>query len=312
MNFAEVLERAWQITWKHKVLWIFGILAGFARGRAGGGFGGGSGWRQSQPFGPDTTPGVEQFFTGIGQWIGEHLWVVALFLLLVVVLVVLAMFLGTIGRIALIRGAFEADGGAERLAFSALFRESRPFFWRVFGLTFLIGLAFFIVLLPLILFGVVTAGIGFLCILPLVCVLAMLAWVVGIVVQQANAAMVIEDLGLADGVRRGWDVVKNNVGSVLVIWLITAVVGLVVGLLIALPVLLIVIPAAIGFAATGQQLSWTILAVGAACLTVYLPVMLVAGGILTTYMESLWTLTFLRLRRPREVTETLASSPTNA
>ena len=312
MNFAEVLDRAWQITWKHKVLWIFGILAGCARGRAGGGFGGGSGWRQSQPFGPNTTPGVEQLFAGIGQWIGGHLWVVALFVLLALVLVALAMFLGTIGRIGLIRGTFEADGGAEKLGFGALFRESLPFFWRVFGLTFLIGLAFFIVLLPLILFGVVTAGIGFLCILPLVCLLAVLAWVVSIVVHQANAALIIENLGLADGVRRGWDVVKSNVGSILVIWLIGAVIGLVVGFLIALPVLLIVIPAAIGFAATGRQLSWTFLAVGAACLTVYLPVLIVAGGILTTYVESLWALTYLRLRRPRESTETPASPATNA
>lgn len=312
MNFAEVLDRAWQITWKHKILWIFGILAGCARGRAGGGFGGGSGWRQNQPFGPNATLGAQQFFAGIGQWISGHLWVVALFVLLALVLVALAMFLGTIGRIALVRGTFEADGGAERLSFGALFRESLPFFWRVFGLTFLIGLAFFIVLMPLILFGVVTAGIGFLCILPLLCLLAVLAWVVSIVVHQANAAMVIENLGLADGVRRGWDVVRNNVGSILVIWLITAVIGVVVGLLIALPVLLIVIPAAIGFAATGEQLSWTVLAVGAACLTIYLPVLLVAGGILTTYIESAWTLTFLRLTRPRESKETLAAPPTNA
>jgi hypothetical protein len=31
MNFdiGEVLSRAWQITWKHKVLWIIGILYGF-------------------------------------------------------------------------------------------------------------------------------------------------------------------------------------------------------------------------------------------------------------------------------------------
>jgi hypothetical protein len=312
MNFAEVLDRAWQITWKHKVLWIFGILAGCARGRAGGGFGSGSGWRQSQPFSPNTPLGVQQFLAGTVQWIGGHLWVVALFVLLALVLVALAMFLGTIGRISLIRGTFEADAGAERLAFRALFRESLPFFWRVFGLTFLIGLAFFIVIMPLVLFGVVTAGIGFLCILPLLCLLAVLAWVVGIVVHQASAAMVIENLGLADGVRRGWAVVKDNVGAVLVIWLISGVIGLVVGFLIALPVLLIVIPAAIGFAATGQQLPLAFLIVGAACLTVYLPVLLVAGGILTTYIESLWTLTFLRLRRPREGTENLASRPANA
>jgi hypothetical protein len=31
MNFdiGEVPSRAWQITWKHKVLWIIGILSGF-------------------------------------------------------------------------------------------------------------------------------------------------------------------------------------------------------------------------------------------------------------------------------------------
>jgi len=27
MDYGNVLSRAWQIIWKHKVLWIFGILA---------------------------------------------------------------------------------------------------------------------------------------------------------------------------------------------------------------------------------------------------------------------------------------------
>ena len=40
-NFGEVLTRAWQIIWKHKVLWIFGILASCARGGGGGSSGGG-------------------------------------------------------------------------------------------------------------------------------------------------------------------------------------------------------------------------------------------------------------------------------
>src|SRR5437773_2631742 len=26
-NFGEILTRAWQIIWKHKILWVFGILA---------------------------------------------------------------------------------------------------------------------------------------------------------------------------------------------------------------------------------------------------------------------------------------------
>jgi uncharacterized membrane protein YgcG len=42
-NFGEVLTRAWQIIWKHKVLWIFGILAGCGQGGGSGGGGGGGG-----------------------------------------------------------------------------------------------------------------------------------------------------------------------------------------------------------------------------------------------------------------------------
>ena len=45
MDYGEVLSKAWKIIWKHKVLWIFGILASFGQGSGGGsgGSGGNSG-----------------------------------------------------------------------------------------------------------------------------------------------------------------------------------------------------------------------------------------------------------------------------
>jgi hypothetical protein len=307
VNFAEVLDRAWQIVWKHKILWIFGIFAGCSRG---GGAGSGSGWRQSGS--SSAGAGVNQFFGDLGQWIGEHPWVVVLFILVALVLAALAVFLGTIGRIGLIRGTFQADQGAERLAFNELFRGGLPYFWRVFGLTFLVGLAFLIVFLPLILFGVVTAGVGFLCLLPLLCVLALVASAVGILVQLATAAMVIEDLSLVQGPRRAWEVASRKVGAILIIWIVTGLIGLVVGFVIALPVLLIVIPATVGYFATGQGISSAFLVAAGACLTIYLPVLVVASGVLTAYIESAWTLTFLRLTRLPQITEGLASSPLNA
>ena len=36
MDYGEVLSRAWRIIWKHKVLWIFGIMAGCTSGSGGG------------------------------------------------------------------------------------------------------------------------------------------------------------------------------------------------------------------------------------------------------------------------------------
>jgi hypothetical protein len=311
MDFGEVLGRAWKIVWKHKVLWIFGILAGCARGGGGGGTGGGSGWRRTQPFGRDLTPEIQQYSTSIGDWISNHLGVVIALVLIFIVLIILGIFLGTVGRIGLIRGTAKADGGAQRLGFAELFRESLPFFWRVFGLSFLFGLAFLVVLAPLIAAGVLTAGVGFLCILPLLCVLIPAAILVGVVVTQANVAMVTENIGLLDGLRRGWLVFKQNIGPLMLLWLILAVLGAVAGLLIALPLLIAAIPAALAFIASGGQTSPTLL-IGGVCLAVYFPILLVANGILTAYLESVWTLAYLRLTLPGQSKETAPVLPANA
>jgi len=309
MDFAEVLGKAWHITWKHKVLWVFGILAGCS---TGGGGAGGSGWRQGSSFSSDGSAGIERYAQQGSEWIGQHWWVVALIILGIIVLMLLGIFLGTVGKIGLIRGALRGDEGAERLHFRELFKESTPYFWRVFLLSFLIGLAFLIVFVPLVLFGVLTAGVGFLCLIPLICVLVPVTWVVGLVVRQADAAMVIENLSMADGVRRGWAVVRSHLGPVLLIWLITGLIGIVIGVAIALPILIVVVPAAIGFAMSGGEMPTTALLVSGLCFVVYLPFLIVARGILTTFVQSAWTLTFLRLTRPGEKTGVPEALPANA
>jgi hypothetical protein len=186
-NFGEVLTRAWQIVWKHKILWVFGIFAACSRGNGGGGGGGGGDGTGpgGQPF-----PQLQQTFEQIGQWISDNPWIVAVFILLILVFVVLALFLGTIGRVGLIRGPYQAEQGAARLVFGELFSESMPYFWRVFGLSFLIGLIFLLLFIPLVLFGVLTGGIGFACLLPLFCILIPVGFAVTVVIEQANAAIV--------------------------------------------------------------------------------------------------------------------------
>src|SRR4030065_161277 len=95
-----------------------------------------------------------------------------------------------------------------------------PYFWRVLGLSLLIGLMFLLIFLPLIFFGVITAGIGFICIIPLLCLLIPISWAVMVVIEQAKAAIVLEDLGIGDGLRRGWEVVRAHVGELIVMALI--------------------------------------------------------------------------------------------
>ena len=288
-NFGEVLTRAWQIIWKHKVLWIFGVFAACSRGNGGGSGGGGGGGGTGpggQPF-----PQLQQTFEQIGQWINENPWIVVVFVLLALVLFVLAIFLGTIGRIGLIRGTYQAERGAERLIFGELFSGSMPYFWRVFGLSLLIGLAFLLLLLPLILFGVLTAGIGLVCLIPLICILIPVGFAVSVIIEQANAAIVLEDLGVQAGLRKGWDVVRNNIGPMIALGLILLIGAAVVGFVFAIPIFVSVVPLIVGAASNNTNPIW----IAVACCALYLPVLIVLNGILTAYIQTVWALAYMRL-----------------
>jgi len=292
-DFGAVLNRAWQITWKYKVLWIFGILASCSRGSGGGS--GGNGYEMGRgdrnpPFGPNS----EHYFNQAGQWLADHWWVIALILLGLILLALIAIFLGTIGRIGLIRGTLQAEQGAQSLSFGELFSGALPFFWRVFGLSFLVGLVFLVIFIPLVVLGVVTAGLAFLCALPLICVLVPLAIVAGLIVELADVAIVKENLDMWAAWRRGWEMLRANLGPVLIMALILLAIAIGVGLVIALPILVIAIPAAIGFAA-GHAQNWTPLIVGGVCLAAFLPVAILVNGIYNTFSGAAWTLSYLRL-----------------
>lgn len=296
-NFGEVLSRAWQIIWKHKVLWIFGVFAGCSRSGGGGSSGGGGGGTGVEPGGQQPFSEFQRIFEQIGQWISDNPWVIAVFVLLILALVILSIFLGTIGRIGLIKGTYRAEQGAERLIFGELFTESMPYFWRVFGLSLLIGLLFLLLFLPLIFFGVITAGIGFLCILPLLCLLIPISWAVMVVIEQANVAIVLEDLGIGDGLRRGWEVVRANVGTMILMALILFIGSAVVGIVLAIPLIVAVVPLVIGSAAGAER---TPLLIFGVCCAVYLPILILLNGILTAYIQSAWTLTYMRLTKPQD------------
>lgn len=291
-DFGEVLTRAWQIIWKHKVLWIFGILASCSRG-SGGGNSGGSNTGYNSGSNPD------QFgyqFEQAGQWLENNLWVIIAIIVFLFLLSLVFMALGFIGRIALIKGTNKADKGAESLPFGELWSESLPYFWRVFGLSFLIGLAMMVIFIPLMLIGVFTAGVGFLCILPLLCILIPLAIALGIIVEQANAAIVLEDLGMFDGFKRGWEISKKNAGPLLIMALILGVGSGIISVVVAIPMIVGVLPIIFGAAAETTSVLW----IGVVCVVAYLPVLILLNGIITTYVQSAWALTFMRLSAPKQ------------
>jgi hypothetical protein len=305
-NFGEVLSRAWQIIWKHKVLWIFGILAGCSQG--GTRFNSGSSSRGGNGFGTGPTnlpPRVEQFFLNIAQHVAVY---IAIGIAIICIIWIIAIFLGTIGKIGLIRGAGQVEGGAEHLIFGQLFSESMPYFWRMFGLSLVVGLPFLIIVgglvAGLVAFaigmsrGSTASAYGFLGILPIflgcLCFLILISIVVGWIVHQIERVIVLEDSPLLPAISRGWEIFRNNLGPIILMAIILGVIAFVAGIIIAIPVLVVVVPAAITFA-IGNSQNYTPLIFAGICLCLYIPVSLLLNGILISYTETAWTLTYMRL-----------------
>jgi hypothetical protein len=228
---------------------------------------------------------MERAFNQMSDW--QWLMIIGAAILVILILVVLATFLGTMGRIGLTRGTVQAEQGKEKLAFGELFSGSLPYFWRIFLLYLLVGLAVFLVILALILS---------ICLSPLVCLMIPVAWVVNIVLEQASVAIIVEDLGLTDGLKRGWEIVRLNAGTMAIMWLVLVLgIGLIGGLIIALPLMLSLGPVIAAVIAGGEDAVWGGLAVAAICFVAWLPFLIVLGGIMRSYIGSAWTLTFLRL-----------------
>ncbi|HEY6072262.1 MAG TPA: hypothetical protein VIV15_02455, partial [Anaerolineales bacterium] len=235
-------------------------------------------------------------------------WVVVLFIFIVFLLVVVAIFLGTIGRIGLIRGTLQAETGAETMSFGPLFNGSTPYFWRVFGLALIFGIITFLVAFMIgaaIVFGaILTFGLGLLCLIPFVCILVPIMIFLNLVLEQAFIAMVKDNLGIVDGWNRGWAVVRNNLGPIIVMALIMFAITFVIGLIIALPIILIFLPAVFAFV-VGNQQNFTPLLIAGVISLLYLPVLIFLRGILATFKGSAWTLTYLRLTSPAAPVEIL-------
>ena len=306
-NFGEVLTRAWQIIWKHKVLWIFGILAGCGRGgsRFNTSSRGGNGGPGQLP------PEILRIFETIQQNLTAFLVAGCILLLLIWAVTI---FLGTIGRIGLIRGTYSVEAGAETLIFGPLFSESMPYFWRMLGVSLIVAVPFLFVLAALIagfIAFAISAGnrsdvgaIGVLWMVPVligcICLLIPVLFVVGMIIRQAENAIVLENLGVFPSLSRGWEVFRANLGPIILMAIILAVLNLVVGFVIAIPVFIIVFPSVIAFAA-GEAKSWTPLVLMTIGLCIYAPVLLVLSGIMNAYLELAWTLTYMRLtEKPQE------------
>ncbi|MCP4139685.1 MAG: hypothetical protein GY755_05245 [Chloroflexi bacterium] len=302
MDYGYALTRAWKITWKYKILWIFGILASCG---SNGNNGGSSNTNSSQDL-SQMPPELIAFGDKALNFLSQPAVIIGL-VIFVLLVITLTVFLNTIGRIGLISGTYKAEAGAEKLTFGELFKEGTSRFWKFFGMNFLVSLPFIIIIIGLVGAGIFTAIsaesaagaeeflAGF---IPAVCIifccLFLFALLFGMIVQQAQNAMIIEERGISESLIRGWEVFKTNLGHLILIGIILFIISAIAGVAIALPILIVVIPGMIAFVLDGAQSMQPLILMGL-CIIAYLPVSLTAQGILTTYIQAVWTLFYLQI-----------------
>ncbi len=294
MRYGEVLTKAWKIIWKYKVLWIFGILASLGAGGGGGGGGGGSSYSSSGN-GNGYFPEAEQFAQQAENWITQNWWVIGAIIIAAVVLILVVAALSTFGRIGLARGAWQVDEGKTSLSFGELFADSSKYFWRVVLLSLLIFVLTLALVFALGLSVFLTAGIALICVAPIICLLAPASWLVSILIEQTVVAIVGEDLGVMDGLKRAWEVFRANVGQMIVMGLALGIGSFVVHLLIALPFILTLVPMLGSLIAQNEGALRTGLTATIVLACLYAPVALLLGGIVQSYLGTAWALTFRRL-----------------
>jgi hypothetical protein len=323
MDYGKVLSKAWKTIWKHKILWLFGVLAGCSASGGGGGgggrgsssfsgSGGGNGAFQDGPsfMGPQAQHNFNQFFDSLTE-VQPWVWVVIAIgvLLLVVVLSILALMTGTLGTTGVIKGAAMADRASEEdkpISFGAIFKGIKPYYWKVLLLTVGVNVAGLIVglilALPIILFTVCTCFLGLFLLIPL-------GWFVNAMVTFTTIGIIEEDLGIFEAIGRAWNLIIKNLGDIAVMFLILGVGQFVIGLVIALPIFVSIMPMMINIIASGGGMFKTGMIITLVMFLIALPLTIFLSGVLRAYVLTTWTLTYRRMAEKSELEPEVISLP---
>lgn len=280
-DFSEVLTRAWQITWKHKILWAYGFLLtmfGFL-------------------FIPLSI--IPVFAPDISDRMIDEPWL-ALILVAGFFVFILALYpVSVIMNGALTVGVLRAERGEDKLSFMELIRESFPFFWRILGLMLLYGVAMIIAMLAFsalqVILTLVTFGLAAICMVPLSFLTYPVIFIWYACMEQSMTAIVADNMNIMDAAQQGWQIFRKNIGAV-------AIVGLVLYLGVSfisgfamLPMLAPFL--AIPFALESIELNTNIFLVAVICAAVYGTLFLILQGGILAFMKAGWVLTYLHLTR---------------
>jgi hypothetical protein len=313
-NYSSILNRAWNITWKHKVLWFFGFLAMLGGGSSGirsanVNFSFESRQIETTDMPPEWQNVIDQLNKiPINTWIN----IVVGFACLLFFLWLCLWILSVIGQGGLIGGILKADdsGGVN---FREAWGRGAQFFWRLLGIRLLkivMGLVFAIfVLIPGVCFGIMTCGLGF---LPLICGAILLGVVLNLWFLLMDYAVVVENQGLGEAFGRAWNILRDHIGPIIILYLILLAASLGVGLVLMIllsPAAAAIFLSVVPLIFQAGPLNVTLLEAGLVLLVISLPVCILINSVYTVWEAGVWTFAYQAFIGRQQTESTTAVNP---
>jgi len=335
LNHMSILKRAWRILWSYRVLWVFGIILALTTG--GGSSGGSNGvarfsgngegvFRYESP--ADIQRELGEMSEGLGELFEQistegiaPTRIIALGAglaclgLLVIVAFTIARYVAENALIKLVDG-FETTGEQRSVKEGFRMGWSRAAFrqWLIklvitLPIVVVVILAIALSLAPLLawtansrivgIFGTVAAiGLFFLVILATI----VIGTIAGLVEKLAFRAASLEDLGVFPSIGRGFQLLRENLKDVGLMWLIMFGIGLAFTVLM-IPVVLLTLAIA-GVAGgllflsvsgvAGLRIIGGIIGFFVFLLLLIVPLIFI-GGLYEVYKSSIWTLCYREL-----------------
>lgn len=289
MDFGAVLRRAWDLMWDYKWLVLLGVIIALGSGSSAPSAnfpGGGSGYDFSSGdfnngnFDNFDMDQLERDFQDVFPALGIGL-AILIPIICIVVLIGLAFWAAAqIARGGLVAAVDTLDGGGAS-SFSDAWQAGWQKGWRLLGIGLIpaipgLLLAIVVIALAAGFIGAATvtaqealaaAGAGMIItLIAVICIVSLASLVLNLLRTFAERAAMLDDTGVFESYGRGWEVLKDNAGPALILFLIQVGIGIGLGLILFLPSLIM------------------------ALCCIFWPVLLLISGIETTYFSTLWTL----------------------
>lgn len=315
-DYFDIVKKTWQVTWQHKILWLFGFFAG--------GTFYGSNFNYSFPSrefpstrkaAPITAPTYP--LRQLTNFIENYLWLIVLLALLVLTLIFFLLLARWLSQPALIFLAARADevrpsfSEGLKFAFKILFRFVglgwliwAPFFLVFFSLLFL---SLLLLLAPLSNLDSFNAALVlpafFFLFIPLILFFVLLSIPLTVFTAVAHRWLVLENSTIRKSISNSWELFKKEWKKLGLLWLISLALSMVILFVVLLLFLITAIPAiplvvglvyAIKEKATGLIFILGLLA--SLIILLLIVFFFLLQGFIKAFIYNYWTFAYLKLR----------------